>query len=47
MKCPRCRDIAAGLIEIVNKFGLRKVGSYIRPQSWCRSCRFPFGGITA
>lgn len=46
-KCPRCKDVAAGLIEIVNKFGLRKVGRYIRSQSWCRICRFPFGGVIA
>jgi len=37
--CPHCNEIAQGA-EIINKFGLRRMGNGIlRVQSWCKSCR--------
>jgi len=37
--CPQCDEIAEGT-EIINKFGLRRMGNgAVIVQSWCKSCR--------
>lgn len=38
-ECPNCDTFARGAEEIDEKFGVRKMGKYIRPQSYCRDCR--------
>tara|TARA_Y100000739_G_C20604770_1_gene465005 strand:- start:19 stop:2592 length:2574 start_codon:yes stop_codon:yes gene_type:complete len=39
-KCPKCnKTTASGFDQIEELFGFRQIGSNVRPQSWCRSCR--------
>ena len=45
--CPNCKKTASDIFEIMKKFGLRKIRGKIIVQSWCRGCRFPYGGISS
>ena len=45
--CPSCKKTASGIFGIIKKFGLRKIRDKIMVQSWCRACRFPYGGMAA
>ena len=38
-KCPQCGVVAVDRQSVEEKFGFRKVGGMVRPQSWCKNCR--------
>jgi len=38
-ECPRCHKSAQGEDDVNRKFGLRRSGGKIIPQSYCRKCR--------
>jgi N6-adenosine-specific RNA methylase IME4 len=37
--CPRCPTVAVGREEVEERFGHRRNGGRLVPQSWCRRCR--------